>query len=128
MRRKDTSAVPDLAAMQSLAQRVWSPASRWHIGDLAWASRSWRPGVSQNERVQLWRDGGAVIAWGWLQEISHLDLLVDPGHPQVTQEVLAWFDEVAGGPARTCTVSAGERHLVEALLAEGYLPDPQAPF
>jgi hypothetical protein len=26
----------DLRDMQAAAQRIWSPTSRWHIGDLAW--------------------------------------------------------------------------------------------
>ncbi len=33
--RHDHTGPADLAAMRQLTARLWSPASRWHVGDVA---------------------------------------------------------------------------------------------
>lgn len=128
MQRTQSTTMPDLAAMQELVQRTWTPASRWHIGDLAWGSRTWRRGAADNGRLSVWREAGVVLAWGWAQPDACLDLAVDPARPELAREVLDWFHDVAARGTHTCTVSGGEDHLAAALLDAGYRPDKGAPY
>jgi hypothetical protein len=99
--------------MQSLAQRIWSPASHTHIGDLAWQRRQ-HLGRESEWNTKLWEDGNTVVAWGWLDG-SHLDLLVDPERPELADEVLGWAEQ-----AREVVVSDAEKHLIAALERHGY--------
>lgn len=112
----------DLRAMQAAAQRIWSPESRWHVGDLAWG-RFMHVGREPEWPTALWYDGGGdVLAWGWAELPGHLELLVDPDHPELARDVLAWFDEVARSDERTVTTLDTEMHLLDALAAAGYRP------
>lgn len=118
----------DLRAMQNAAQRIWSPTSRWHIGDLAWG-RFMHVDREPEWPTALWTDDqGEVLAWGWVELPGHLDLLVDPAHPQLTVEVLRWFHQVATADDYTVTVLDTERHLVDALIAMGYQQQGEGPF
>jgi ribosomal protein S18 acetylase RimI-like enzyme len=121
MRRPYTGS-HDLRAMQSLVQRLWSPGSHWHVGDLAWGRRQ-HADREGDQPTALWRDrGGTVRAWGWVElpaRPGHLELLVDPAMPELAGQVLDWFATVTPGPERTVTV-AGEPHLTRALVEAGY--------
>lgn len=120
--------VNDLRAMQATAQRIWSPRSRWHVGDLAWG-RFMHTGREHEWPTALWSDdGGEVLAWGWAELPGHLELLVDPAHPELAGEVVAWFDEVAQTDSRTATTLNTEAHLAAALAAAGYRPQEDGPF
>ncbi|MEV0613970.1 hypothetical protein AB0I81_11660 [Nonomuraea sp. NPDC050404] len=48
--------------MQGLTRRLWSPGSRWHIGDLAW-SRFQHVGREPEWPTSLWEHDGQVVAW-----------------------------------------------------------------
>lgn len=109
----------DLRAMQRLAQRVWSPGSRWHIGDLAW-QRYQHLGREPEWATALWEAGGEVVAWGWAWLPGHLGLLVDPARPDLAAEVLDWFATVTTAPSTTVTVLDAEAHLIAALERRGY--------
>jgi ribosomal protein S18 acetylase RimI-like enzyme len=113
--------------MQALAQRVWSPASRWHVGDLAWG-RFEHLDRDHDWPTALWESDGQVVAWGWAHLPGDLDLLVDPARADLADEVLAWFATLATADAPTVTVLDGEPHLIEALRRYGYTYDPDAPF
>jgi ribosomal protein S18 acetylase RimI-like enzyme len=120
--------VDDLRAMQAAVQRIWSPTSRWHIGDLAWG-RFMHVGREAEWPTALWTDdNGDVLAWGWIELPGHLDLLVDPAHPQLTVEVLQWFHQVATADDYTVTVLDTEHHLVDALDSMSYQPQSEGPF
>ena len=120
--------VDDLRAMQALAQRIWSPKSRWHIGDLAWG-RFMHVGRELEWPTALWTDaGGDAFAWGWIELPNHLDLLVDPTRPELAIDVLDWFDRNAITDNRTVTVLDTEHHIVNALIAKNYQPQTQGPF
>jgi ribosomal protein S18 acetylase RimI-like enzyme len=93
--------VADLRDMQAAAQRIWSPTSRWHIGDLA---------------------------WGWVELPGNLDLLADPAHLDLASEVLRWFHQVATTEHYTVTVLDGGHHLIEALVSMGYQPQVKGPL
>ncbi|WP_147265868.1 GNAT family N-acetyltransferase [Nocardia puris] len=110
----------DLRAMQTLAQRVWSPSSLWHIGDLAW-QRSHPAGHEPNWPTALWEAGGEVLAWGWAEPPGELFFQVDPSHPDLTTAVLDWFTDVATTSRTTVTVLDSECHLTTALESYGYV-------
>ncbi|MGH3446625.1 MAG: hypothetical protein ACRDQA_30380 [Nocardioidaceae bacterium] len=129
--RCDYAGPADLQQMQELAQRIWSPASRWHVGDLAWGRYS----IPDNEpgwRTALWTADGndRVVGWGWVELPGSLELLVDPAHVEVARDVLAWFDQVtdATSGVRTVTVLETEQHLMAALEQAGYAPRSGGPF
>lgn len=124
MRSRPGTTVADLRAMQELTQRLWSPESRWHIGDLAWQ----RHAVPDTGSTALWEDGGKVSAWGWSELPAHLSLVVDPGRPGLAAEVLAWFESTTSAGELSCTVLKPEVHLTAALTDAGYQEDQAAPF
>ncbi|QUF05202.1 GNAT family N-acetyltransferase [Actinosynnema pretiosum subsp. pretiosum] len=109
----------DLRAMQGLARRIWTPSSRWHVGDLAW-QRNQHTGREAEWPTALWEAGGEVVAWGWAELPGELALLVDPARPELAGAVLDWFAGVATAPRRSVTVLDAEPHLVAALEARGY--------
>ncbi len=133
----------DLRAMQDLAARLWSPASRRHVGDLAW-ERHQHTGREPEWPTRLWRSGGRTVAWGWIELPGHLDLMVDPACPGLADEVLAWFAETAPaaparpaapgaaspgtGARRTVMAASSEPHLLAALDRHGYRRDDTAPW
>jgi ribosomal protein S18 acetylase RimI-like enzyme len=129
MRRRDYAGPDDLLAMQRAVQRTWSPASRWHVGDLAWGRHA-EPGREPDWLTALWEGSGdaAPSAWGWVELPGHLNLHVDPARPQLADKVLAWFGEVTAGSEPSVTVLETEAHLVAALHRAGYRPLAQAPF
>ena len=127
MRRFDYGGSADLLAMQHAVQRTWTPQQRWHVGDLAWGWNS-IPEQEQDWRTALWKDGDIVVAWGWVELPGHLDLYVDPAHPGLADEVLAWFEAIATGHERTVTALETEEHLIAALKRAGYRPMTNAPF
>lgn len=128
-RRRGFAGPQDVRAMQALAQRLWSPASRWHVGDLAWG-RFEHLGRDHDHDwpTALWESDGQVVAWGWAHLPGELDLLVDPARADLAGEVLAWFATVATADTLTVTVLDGEPHLIEALRRHGYTHDQHAPF
>lgn len=128
MWRRDYAGPSDLVDMQRAVQSTWTPASRAHVGDLAWG-RYAVPGQEASWRTALWTDGdGAVVAWGWVELPHHLDLYVHPAHPHLAGGVLAWFDEVAPTAERSVTVMETDAHLVAALEGAAYRPVAHAPY
>lgn len=106
--------------MQRLAQRIWSPASQWHIGDLAW-QRNEHLGREPDWPTALWESGGEVVAWGWAELPDRLALLVDPARPELAGTVLDWFAGVAEKPRVSVTVLDAETHLIAALERQGFV-------
>jgi ribosomal protein S18 acetylase RimI-like enzyme len=117
----------DLRMMQSLAQRLWSPASHWHIGELAWM-RFQHIGREVGWRTALWYDQDQLVAWAWAELAGHLDLHLDPAHSKLADDILRWFDDAAPGDARTVTVLDAERALINALRRHGYREQAGGPF
>jgi len=124
--------------MQDAVARTWTSEQRWHIGDLAWG-RNALPDQEAGWATALWEDSdGAVRAWGWVELPGHLDLHVDPAWPELADEVLAWFEDVASGGVANGDVASGtdrsanaldtEGHLIAAFKCAGYRPLPEAPF
>ncbi len=127
MERRDYRGMADLRAMQRAVQRTWTPASQWHVGDLAWGRLS-TPGLEPRWRTALWHQRGEVVAWAWVEIPDSLVMYVDPSHPGLAAEVLAWFDDVAHDSPGSVTAVEDDDAVVAALEGAGYRPLPDAPF
>jgi predicted N-acetyltransferase YhbS len=125
--RMATQRNADVGDLQALVRRVWSPARRFHVGDVAW---EWYaiPGAEDRFRTAVWEADGAVLAWGWVELPGHLELLVDPAATALLPRILDWFESVATGAERTCVVMAGDREERAALSRRGYRSQQDGPF
>ncbi|GAB2815249.1 hypothetical protein GCM10027176_19870 [Actinoallomurus bryophytorum] len=126
-RRRPYTGPADLRLMQSLAQRRWSPASRWHAGELVWL-RFQHVGRETDGETSLWMEEEQIVAWAWARPPGHLDLQLDPAHIGLAGEILRWFDDVAHGGVRTVTLLDAETELIEALRRHGYEEQTAGPF
>ncbi|MEU6711251.1 GNAT family N-acetyltransferase [Nonomuraea sp. NPDC046802] len=117
----------DLRAMQSLTQRLWSPASRWHVGDLAW-SRFQHVGREPEWPTALWERDGEVAAWAWARLPGTLDLHLDPEQHDLAEEILRWFDGVAQDDGRVVTLLDAESGIADVLRGHGYREQTSGPF
>ncbi|MGH3856148.1 MAG: GNAT family N-acetyltransferase [Pseudonocardiaceae bacterium] len=117
----------DLRTMQELTQRVWSPASLHHVGDLAWGRFMYAPELA-DWLIALWEDDGRVVAWGWARFPDELKLQVDPARWELVDDVLAWFDELADGGVRELDVLDNQVELREALVRHGYGRQEDVPY
>lgn len=126
-RQRPYNGAADLREMQLLAQRLWSPKSRWHPGELAWL-RLDHIGREAGWRTSLWYDGDRLVAWGWVKLPGHLDLHLDPAHPELAEEILRWFDDTAIDGDRTITVLDAESDLIDALRRYAYREETDEPF
>jgi ribosomal protein S18 acetylase RimI-like enzyme len=117
----------DLRAMQRMVARVWSPDRTWMVGDLAWG-RYQHAGREAEWPTALWESGaGDVLAWGWARLPGGLDLAVDPAHPELTGEVLDWFETVATAERLSVTIVRTEHAQAEVLAERGYQANPDDP-
>src|ERR1700752_611086 len=108
--------------MQRLAQRIWSPASRWHVGDLAW-DRFQHVGREAEWPTAIWDEG----AWGWIWLPGELGLCVDPQRPELVDEVLDWFESTATGHGLTVYFLDPEEHIAAELAQWGYQAPDEDP-
>lgn len=88
----------ELAAMQRTVQRNWTPASHWHIGDLAWQ----RPSLA-GRAVERWSEPDA---WAWIADGS----LAFHAPPKHIGTVLKW----AGDRVRTISAMRADAGVLEA--------------
>ncbi|HEY3505487.1 MAG TPA: GNAT family N-acetyltransferase [Actinocatenispora sp.] len=103
----------DLRDMQHLAERLWSPGARWHVGDVAWGRAAYRGRPRPTAR---WERHGRTVAWAWL-ESGELCWLADPAADAV-DAVLDW----APG-ARETTVMSADASTADVLRRRGWRRD-----
>ncbi|MEC3979707.1 GNAT family N-acetyltransferase [Amycolatopsis sp. H20-H5] len=136
----------DVRLMQGLAQRVTATRpdlvnSDASFGELAW---NWgrmhaRDGASWPRR--LWFSGGDLVAWGWAQlphqvrrsdgsvndvTGAYLAYQVHPGHAELVDEVIGWYDGMAAGLERTVLPGAADEFALKRWAARGYETDPSS--
>ncbi|WP_425247469.1 GNAT family N-acetyltransferase [Streptomyces sp. NEAU-NA10] len=127
MRLQQYAGPQELRAMQSLATRVFPRTGYHHIGDLAW-NRCLALGREEHCPTAVWERGGETLAWAWLElPDGALMVQVDPAHPELAGDVLAWAEQKAPG-LLTVEVAGTETHLVEALNRRGYRQAADGPF
>jgi GNAT superfamily N-acetyltransferase len=139
-------AAADVQLMQELAQRV--TAFRLDLlntdasfGELAWI---WGKGHASDGGTwvrRLWFSGDALAAWGWaylphqarrsdgsVTDVTgaYLGYQVHPGHAELVDEVIGWYDAVAAGLERRVSPSAADEFALTRWAAHGYQTDPAA--
>jgi GNAT superfamily N-acetyltransferase len=125
VRRDDYAGPVALAAMQSLAVRLF-PTTRWrHAGDLAWSAALCVDHAAAPTAV--WVDDDRTAAWAWVESPGEVTVQVDPGYPGLAGDVLAWAERVVTGPV-SVTVSECEPHVMAALAERGYKSPDDGPF
>jgi GNAT superfamily N-acetyltransferase len=124
--RRDWAGPADLPALIRFAQRVWTPDSRWHMGDFGWEF-GLEPAGRPVWHRSLWGRGGDIVAWAWLVSPDRLSLAIDPSHVGLFDAVLAWASDVAGVRV-SVTVLSTESFLTQALVRMGYAADERGHF
>ena len=128
--RRDFGGPDDLAAMQAMASRLWTPRSRFHPGQLAW-SRYFRPvdpaRLDEGEAISIWEHAGETVGFGWAETPEWLELQVDPAHPEVAEELLEWFEEASDADQQSALVMDGDV-AEQALAAAGFTREEAGPF
>ena len=125
----DVSGPSGLEELQDLVSRLWlargGPPVSHHIGDLPWRLHS-VPAAVERDRIRVWRDAGAAVAWGWFSPPDKLELVLDVDRDDdLVDEILAWGEQMAGGPVKVDGLDTDTR--LEALLARrGYEGAPEA--
>jgi len=136
----------DVELMQELAQRV--TAARLDLvntdasfGELAWIWGKGHASDGQTWVRRLWFSGDALAAWSWAHlphqarrsdgsvtdvTSAYLAYQVDPGHADLVDEVIGWYDAVAAGLVRTVSPSAADEFGLQRWAAHGYQTDPAA--
>lgn len=120
-RHRPCSGASDLREMQALAQRLWSPSSRWHAGELVWL-RLHMIGREARWNTSLWYRAERIVAWAWARRPAHLDLQLDPEHIELADDV------TATEARRTITVLDTETGLIDALRRNGYREQTDGPY
>jgi GNAT superfamily N-acetyltransferase len=116
--RRDYAGEADFRSLLRFTQRIYTPDSRWHLGDIAW-DLGFQPGGEPDSRMSFWECDGEIVGWGWLRLPSTLALLVDPGHTdRLVDEIVDWATAVAGGPVSVGVLET-EKGLIEPLARQG---------
>ncbi|MEV6006049.1 GNAT family N-acetyltransferase [Streptomyces sp. NPDC051976] len=133
----------DVPLMQGLAQRVTALrpdmiSAGASYGELAWI---WGQGCSlyrETWRRRLWFAGDELVAWGWVslprrvrrddgsvKDVTgaFLSYQVHPGHTELVDEVIEWYDGVAAGLERTVLPTDAEEFALKRWAAHGYVSD-----
>ena len=117
----------DFEPLLRFVQRIWTPDSRWHLGDIAWGL-GLEPAGDPGSRMSFWEHDGEIVAWGWLRLPSVLALLVDPGFTdRLVGEIVDWATELAGEPVSVGVLET-EKELIAPLVRQGREPELPSHF
>src|SRR5215468_6739510 len=64
--RRDYAGEADFPSLLRFTQRIYTPDSRWHLGDIAW-DLGFEPGGEPDSRMAFWERDGEIVGWGWLR-------------------------------------------------------------
>lgn len=129
--RHDFTGPEDLRAMQDLTSRLWSPASRFHPGQLAWNRYHRRVApcsLAAGEAIALWSRQGETVGFGWAEAPDWLELQVDPAQSGTAAEVVEWFEEWSDAEEQSVMAAEGDAAVETALDEAGFVPQPEAAF
>ncbi|PDP87327.1 GNAT family N-acetyltransferase [Glycomyces fuscus] len=134
----------DVELMQGLAQRITATRPELVNSDASFGELAWNWGRAHTTqgsawRRRLWFSDGELVAWGWAQLPSSVQLSdgtvanatgaylayqVHPDHAGLVDEVIDWYDATAPGLERTVLPGAEDGFALERWAAHGYAPDP----
>jgi ribosomal protein S18 acetylase RimI-like enzyme len=139
-------AAADIPLMQGLAQRVTAArpdmiSAGASYGELAWVWGQGRARYGAAWPRRLWFSGEELVAWGWaflphqvrrndgsVTDVTgaSLSYQIHPGHTELVDEVIEWYDSVAAGLERTALPTAAEEFALQRWTAHGYATDMAA--
>ncbi|HZP54561.1 GNAT family N-acetyltransferase [Actinocrinis sp.] len=142
----DLVTAADVRLMQGLAQRVTAVRldlvnSDASYGELAWIWGKGHACVGESWRRRLWFSGDDLVGWGWaalphrvrrndgsVKDVTGACLAyqVHPGHSELVDEVIDWYDGLTPGLERTVVAQAADKAALERWAAHGYVPDPDS--
>jgi ribosomal protein S18 acetylase RimI-like enzyme len=112
------------------ARRISRPSASWYrgtgawkadgtVGDIAWNLCQWSERSNAPAAVWEGSDGSAASA-AWVDDPSALNLVVDRQRPELVEDVVTWFEDVATERLREVTVLEHEMDLIGELERRGY--------
>jgi GNAT superfamily N-acetyltransferase len=133
----------DVLLMQGLAQRVTAIRpdlvnTDASFGELAWSWGKDHAAYGHSWRRRLWFAGDDLVAWGLVilpRQVTRSDgsvtdvtgaylaYQVHPGHKELVDEVISWYDDVAAGLERTVLPQAADEFGLKRWAAHGYETD-----
>ncbi|HLK45300.1 MAG TPA: GNAT family N-acetyltransferase [Acidimicrobiales bacterium] len=121
MEQVDYRGAFDLLRMLRLTSASWSPAARWHVGDVAWERRL-HHAPSARWPTRLWLDDETLpLAWAWLPDPTHLELVVSPAQVDaLVPEVVEWASTTGSDEALSTTITEAQGELRAALERAGF--------
>ena len=118
--------------MQLLAEEVWRLRPEHvdvTVGELAYHGALAREDREDRSLRRLWTHGSRPAAWGWFFPPGALEWQVHPDHPELLEEVLDWFESVAGAESVLSTqVRTSDADAEERLRRRGFEHDATAPW
>lgn len=124
---RDYRGKEDLERMQDLVSSNFSIKSDFHSGDIAW-QRFQHENNDESWPTYLFEDQGKLVAWGWLENSSHLVLAVSPSYPEVTKLVVDKFSRITPANQLFIDIFESEKHIVSSLLENGFNEEENSPF
>ncbi|MEU0537120.1 GNAT family N-acetyltransferase [Amycolatopsis tolypomycina] len=131
--------LPTLRLMQGLAQRITATHPELVNSDASFGELAWNWGRTRGEgESRLWFSDGELVAWGRaelprrvrrtdgsVKDITgaYLAYQVHPGHAELVDEVIAWFEATAPGVSRTVLPAAADTFGLRRWAVHGYEPD-----
>jgi GNAT superfamily N-acetyltransferase len=132
--------------MQELAQRVFALRPELvngeaNVGELAWGWGKGYDTLREHWRHRMWFVDGELAGWGWaylphratrgdgtVREVKEASLIwqAHPDRPELLDEILDWYDEVAGDADRLLTIQSADARSQAAVAAHGYAVDTNA--
>jgi GNAT superfamily N-acetyltransferase len=116
-----------LPAMHEVASRL-TPGSWQHPGQVTWSARYALPDDLDHGPVGVFRVDRAPVGWAWPESPGWVEWCVDPAYDGVAEQAVSWFLGATSSPTvRTSTLDT-EPHLAAALVAAGFVEDPELWF
>jgi len=134
----------DLRLMQGLAQKITArnPAllnGDSTVGELAWVWGQTYDALNEFWNHRLWFVDDELAAYGWAvlpyrvprgdgtfreSKEANLRWQVDPDHPELLNDVMTWYDDVAGDVDRLLIIQTADDAAQAFVPGHGYVHDP----
>jgi predicted N-acetyltransferase YhbS len=123
----DASIDEALPAMHALASRL-TPGSWQHPGQITWSARYALPEDLSHGPVRVFERDGQPVGWAWLESPEWMEWCVDPAHPEIAEQAVAWFLTSTSATTLRTSYLDTEPLLGAALESAGFVEDPDLWF